>query len=122
MKILIVGPSWVGDSVISQSLFKVIKSNNKDSKIEVIAPEWTKDIFDRMKEVSKTILLPFDHGEIKLKDRVQLGKSLENSNYDQSIVLPNSFKCPELVPSCQLLFSLGCQLMSLLRLWWITMW
>ena len=59
MKILIVGPSWVGDSVISQSLFKVIKSNNKDSKIEVLAPEWTKDIFDRMKEVSKTILLPF---------------------------------------------------------------
>ena len=46
MKILIVGPSWVGDSVISQSLFKVIKSNNKDSKIEVLAPEWTKDIFD----------------------------------------------------------------------------
>ena len=97
MKILIVGPSWVGDSVISQSLFKVIKSNNKDSKIEVLAPEWTKDIFDRMKEVSKTILLPFDHGEIKLKDRVQLGKSLKNSNYDLSFVLPNSFKS-SLVP------------------------
>jgi len=97
MKILIVGPSWVGDSIISQSLFKVIKSNNKDSKIEVIAPKWTKEIFLRMKEVSRTILLPFDHGDFKFKERVQIGKNLKNENYDQSIVLPNSLKS-SLVP------------------------
>jgi len=92
MKILIVGPSWVGDSVISQSLFKVIKSNYTDSKIDVLAPRWTIDIFERMEEVSETILLPFDHGDFKFSHRAKLGKSLKDRSYDQSIVLPNSIK------------------------------
>jgi len=92
MKILIVGPSWVGDSVISQSLFKVIKLNCADSKIDVLAPKWTKDIFERMEEVSETMLLPFDHGDFKFGDRAKLGKSFKEKSYDQSIVLPNSMK------------------------------
>ena len=92
MNILIVGPSWVGDSVISQSLFKVIKSNCADPTIDILAPKWTIDIFERMEEVSETILLPFDHGDFKFGDRAKLGKSLKDKSYDQSIVLPNSIK------------------------------
>ena len=91
MRILIIGPSWVGDSVISQSLFKTIHSNLDDAEIHVLAPEWTIDIFKRMKEVSKTIVLPFKHGELKFKERFSLGKDLENK-YDRCIVLPNSLK------------------------------
>ena len=92
MKILIVGPSWVGDSVISQSLFKEILLKSKEAEIDVLSPEWTRNIFSRMDEVSKTIKLPFSHGEIKLKERVDLGKELKRKNYDQAIVLPNSLK------------------------------
>ena len=92
MKILIVGPSWVGDSVISQSLIKVILSKSKEAKIDVLSPEWTRNIFNRMDEVSETISLPFSHGEMKIKERVDLGKTLKEKNYDQAIVLPNSFK------------------------------
>ena len=92
MKILIVGPSWVGDSVISQSLIKVILSKSKEAKIDVLSPEWTRNIFKRMDEVSETITLPFSHGEMKIKERVDLGKTLKEKNYDQAIVLPNSFK------------------------------
>jgi len=44
MKILIIGPSWVGDSVISQSLIKVILSKSKEAKIDVLSPEWTRNI------------------------------------------------------------------------------
>ena len=51
MKILILGPSWVGDSVISQSLFKIIFSIHKETCIDVLAPEWTIDIYQRMKEI-----------------------------------------------------------------------
>ena len=97
MKILVVGPSWVGDAVISQSLFKIIYSKSEDIEIDVLSPQWTVDIFERMYEISKTILLPFNHGELRFKDRVQLGKSLEIKNYDQAIVLPNSLKS-SLVP------------------------
>ena len=97
MKILIVGPSWVGDSVISQSLFKIIHSKSEDTMIDVLAPKWTIDIFKRMDEVSEAILLPFDHGELRFKDRAEMGKSIEVKNYDQAIVLPNSLKS-SLVP------------------------
>ena len=74
MKILIVGPSWVGDSVISQSLFKIIHSKSENTMIDVLAPKWTIDIFKRMDEVSEAILLPFDHGELRFKDRAELEK------------------------------------------------
>ena len=69
MKILIIGPSWVGDSVISQSLIKVILTKSKEAKIDVLSPEWTRNIFERMDEVSETITLPFLHGEKKIKEK-----------------------------------------------------
>ena len=67
MKILIVGPSWVGDSVISQSLFKIIFSEHKEICIDVLAPEWTIDIYQRMKEINHAHKNPFNHGEIPLR-------------------------------------------------------
>ena len=85
MKILVVGPSWVGDSVISQSLFKIIQSKSEDTEIDVLSPKWTIDIFKRMDEVSEAILMPFDHGDLKLKERAELGKSLKDKKYDQAI-------------------------------------
>ena len=97
MKILIVGPSWVGDSVISQSLLKVIHSKSEDIEIDVLSTKWTINIYERMDEISETILLPFDHGELRFKERTELGKSLKVKNYDQAIILPNSLKS-SLVP------------------------
>lgn len=97
MKILIVGPSWVGDSVISQSLFKLIKTKPENPEIHVLAPQWTVNIYERMKEVSKTSILPFNHGDFKIKERFELGRSLRNESYDQAIILPNSLKS-SLVP------------------------
>jgi len=92
MKILIVGPSWVGDSVISQSLFKKIFSIHKEICIDVLAPEWTIDIYQRMKEINHAYKNPFNHGEIKIGDRMAFGNSIRVEEYDQAIVLPNSFK------------------------------
>ena len=93
MKILIVGPSWVGDSVISQSLFKIIFSLHKEIYLDVLAPEWTIDIYERMEEVNHVYNNPFNHGEIKISDRVALGNLIRvEGDYDQAIVLPNSLK------------------------------
>ncbi len=92
MKILIVGPSWVGDSVISQSLFKIIFRKHKEICIDVLAPEWTIDIYQRMKEVNHAYKNPFNHGEIKIRDRIAFGNSIKVEKYDQALVLPNSLK------------------------------
>ena len=90
MKILIVGPSWVGDSVISQSLFKKIFSIHQEICIDVLAPEWTIDIYQRMKEINHAYKNPFNHGEIKIGDRMAFGNSIRVEEYDQAILLPSS--------------------------------
>ena len=92
MKILIVGPSWVGDAVMSQTLFKLLKENRNSCSIDVLAPSWALPIFKRMKEVTTTIELPFAHGEIKIKERKIFAEKIKKNNYDQAIILPNSLK------------------------------
>ena len=56
--ILVVGPSWVGDMVMAQSLFKVIKANQPDVRIHVLAPAWSEPVLDRMPEVAENIEMP----------------------------------------------------------------
>ena len=92
MKFLIVGPSWVGDAVMAQTLYKLLKESNKDSKIEVLSPNWSINILDRMEEVSKSIASPFNHGELKMKARFDFAKQLREEGYERAIVMTNSLK------------------------------
>lgn len=91
-KILIIGPSWVGDTVMAQTLFKLLKTQNPSVQIDVLAPAWTFPILSRMPEVTNAIEMPINHGELKLAERYRIGKKLRAEKYDQAIVLPNSFK------------------------------
>ncbi|MFT6300422.1 MAG: heptosyltransferase-2 [Saprospiraceae bacterium] len=91
-KILIIGPSWVGDMMMAQSLFMLIKQHNPSVLIDVLAPSWSRSILCRMPEVNRAIDMPIGHGSIKLADRRKLGLELRLENYTQSIVLPNSIK------------------------------
>jgi lipopolysaccharide heptosyltransferase II len=92
MKFLIVGPSWVGDAVMAQTLYKLIKDSNKDAQIEVLSPNWSMPILERMEEVSRSITSPFNHGELKIKDRFDIGKQLREECYQRAIVMTNSLK------------------------------
>jgi len=92
MKFLIVGPSWVGDAVMAQTLYKILKKDDQDYRIEVLSPDWSLPLLERMKEVSRSISSPFKHGELKLKARFDLGKELRQENYDRSIIMTNSLK------------------------------
>ena len=91
-KILALGPAWVGDMVLAQSLFKTLKANQPDCIIDVAAHAWTLPLLERMPEVSNKIALPFKHGELAFWQRIQFGKSLKNVGYTQAIILTNSFK------------------------------
>lgn len=90
--ILIIGPSWVGDMVMAQSLFILLKCRRPSCRITVLAPAWTKPLLDRMPEVDASFDLPFGHGELKLAARRRFGVSLREAAYTQAIVLPNSLK------------------------------
>lgn len=91
-KILIIGPSWVGDTVMAQSLFRLIKQRDPACTLDVLAPAWTFSLLSCMPEINKAIPVPFTHGELKLSERYRLGKKLRAEKYDQAIVLPNSLK------------------------------
>ncbi|MXP56650.1 lipopolysaccharide heptosyltransferase II [Pantoea sp. Mhis] len=92
MKILIIGPSWIGDMVMSQSLYRTIKKNYTHSVIDVIAPIWCCSLLSYMPEVNQALIMPFDHGILAFNKRYQLSKILQLNNYDRSYILPNSFK------------------------------
>jgi len=92
LNILVMGPSWVGDMVLAQSLFKTLKLNHPNCSIDVAAPGWTLPLLERMPEVSGTIDLPFKHGELALGQRIRLGRSLRARRYNQAILLTNSLK------------------------------
>ncbi|WP_163835530.1 lipopolysaccharide heptosyltransferase II [Spartinivicinus ruber] len=98
MKVLVVGPSWVGDMVMAQPLFMTIKQHYPSADIDVLAPDWSRPLLERMPEVRNEIVMPVGHGSLNLKGRKQLGLSLRAENYNQAIVLPNSFKSA-LVPA-----------------------
>jgi heptosyltransferase II len=91
-KILVVGPAWVGDTVLAQPLFKRLHEKHGDLKLDVLAPAWTLPLLKRMPEVSEGLASPFGHGELQLSRRWRLARSLKARGYDQAIVLPNSFK------------------------------
>jgi heptosyltransferase-2 len=91
-KILVVGPAWVGDMVMSQSLYTFLKQSRPGAAIDVLAPKWSEPILARMPEVDTAIIMPFGHGELSLVRRRQLGKALREKGYDQAILLPNSIK------------------------------
>ena len=91
-KILVIGPSWVGDMVLAQSLFKQLKIDQPDCEITVAAPAWTLPLLERMPEVTHAIALPFKHGDLALRERFKLGRELTKQGFTQAILLTNSLK------------------------------
>lgn len=90
--ILVVGPAWVGDMVMAQSLFIALKQRNPDCRIDVLAPAWSQGLLEHMPEVGRTISLPLGHGSFAPLTRIRLGLQLRPQHYRQAIVLPNSWK------------------------------
>ncbi|MCW4152050.1 lipopolysaccharide heptosyltransferase II [Halomonas sp. 18H] len=95
-RILIVGPAWVGDMVMAQSLFKTLKARQPDARIGVVAPAWSRPILERMDEVEEVAALEVGHGEFGWANRRQLAAELRG-RFDRAIILPRSWKAA-LVP------------------------
>ncbi len=89
-RVLIVGPSWVGDMVMAQTLFKSLLSTRPSVTIDVMAPAAALAVTKRMPEVDRSILFEMAHGELRLMYRRRFARSLDD--YGQAIVLPNSTK------------------------------
>lgn len=91
-KILIIGPSWVGDMVMAQALFIALKARFPDLIIDVLALAWSLPLLERMPEVRKGVVMSLGHDRVGIVERYRLGKRLRSEQYDQAILLPNSWK------------------------------
>jgi heptosyltransferase-2 len=92
LRYLIAGPAWVGDMVMAQSLFMTLKQDQPEALIDVLAPEWSIPLLQRMPQVHEAITVPVGHGELGLARRWRLGRGLRSRDYDQAIVIPRSMK------------------------------
>jgi len=97
-RVLVVGPAWVGDMVMAQSLFMVLQMREPGIVVDVLAPAWSRPLIERMPEVRRAIDMPVGHGALGLMPRFRLARRLRGEGYDQAILLPNSFKSA-LVPA-----------------------
>lgn len=91
-RVLVVGPSWVGDMVMAQSLFLRLRELRPDCEIDVLAPGWSLPLIARMPQVRAGIGMPLGHGAFNFGVRRALGRSLRDKGYTQAIVLPGSWK------------------------------
>lgn len=92
MKFLFVAPSWVGDMVMAQSLFKKCRKEYPDAVMDVVAPQWSLPLISRMPEIRNGIPLPVGHGKFGLLTRISIGRALVEERYDRAIILPRTWK------------------------------
>jgi heptosyltransferase-2 len=91
MNLLIVGPSWLGDAVMMGSLVALLKARDPAPAITVMAPPHLLGLLTRMPGVDETLANPFEHGALRLGERLGFGRKLKG-RFDAAIVLPNSLK------------------------------
>ncbi|MDP2795440.1 MAG: lipopolysaccharide heptosyltransferase II [Sulfurisoma sp.] len=92
MKLLVVAPSWIGDTIMMQPLLTRLRSQRPDGDIHVLAPAWGAPLLARMAEVAAVIENPFAHGVFDWAGRRALARRVASDGFSAAYVLPNSWK------------------------------
>lgn len=91
-KYLIIAPSWVGDAVMAQSLYRLLKQQNPSVIIDIAAPQHCCELAGFMPEINRAFPLHFTHGQFGFFARRAKAKTFKTKAYTHAIVLPNSWK------------------------------
>jgi len=89
-RLLIVGPNWVGDMVMAEPAVAALSRARRDRAVDMLAPPHVLEIAARMPMIDTLLPLPFSPHEVRLGERLALGRSLRG-RYDTAVILPNSF-------------------------------
>lgn len=90
-RILVVAQAWIGDVVLSQVLYALLKRRQPDTAIDVAAPGWAGALLGRMPQVSRHVPLDVGHGRLGLWRRFAAAGRLRGQ-YRQAIIIPRSVK------------------------------
>ena len=91
-RFLIIAPSWIGDLLISQSVFKFLKHKYQNCTIDVIAKPYLSDLIKLMPEINNIHDLDIKHNELGITKISKISMQLKNYNYSSAIILTNTFK------------------------------
>jgi heptosyltransferase II len=97
MKCLIIGPAWVGDMIMAQVVPLILSQLHPDIEIHMAAPASTLALAQRMPQIAQTHLIPFKHGQLDFWPRRAWSLEQKQHQFDQAIVLPNTWKSALLV-------------------------
>lgn len=89
--ILVVGPSWVGDLVMAQTLLHALRQTHPGVPIDMTGPGALEPLGARMPELRRWIEAPFPRGSLALGARWRLAATLRDA-YQAAYVLPGSWK------------------------------
>ena len=78
--------------MLMQPMLHRLQQRHSGARIDVLAPPWTEKLLRQMPEIHDVIANPFPHGGFAFFARRRLGAQLREAQYDQAIVLPNSWK------------------------------
>lgn len=78
--------------VMAQTLFRVLALRHPGAEIDVLAPDWSRPLLERMPEVDHALVLPVGHGQLALRARWRIGRALRSRRYDWAIVVKRTFK------------------------------
>tara|TARA_Y100000996_G_scaffold328235_1_gene264279 strand:- start:803 stop:1819 length:1017 start_codon:yes stop_codon:yes gene_type:complete len=91
-RFLIIAPSWIGDLLMSQSVFKFLKHKYHNCTIDVIARPYLSDLLKLMPEINNVHDLDIQHNELGITKRSKISMQLKKHNYSSAIILTNTFK------------------------------
>ena len=83
--------------VMAHSLVQLLAARRPGIDIDILAPQWSLPIIERMADVRQGIVLSTRHAEVGLRKRSRVAEQLRTNDYEQAIVLPRSLKAA-LVP------------------------
>ncbi|KNH04800.1 ADP-heptose- lipooligosaccharide heptosyltransferase II [Candidatus Burkholderia brachyanthoides] len=89
---LVIAPNWIGDALMAQPLFSLLRKLHPRIAIDAIAPSWVAPVLERMPEIRDVYATDLAHGKLQLLRRWQLASDLRDVGYDAAYVLPNSMK------------------------------
>ncbi len=77
---------------MAQPLLALVKRQDPDGRIDVLAPPHVAPVFASMAEVAEVIEAPNQHGQLQWRERWRLARRLRPRGYERCFVLPNSAK------------------------------
>ena len=95
---LVIAPNWIGDALMAQPLFSLLKKLHPRIVIDAVAPAWVAPVLERMPEIHDVYATDLAHGKLQLLRRWQLASDLR----DEAL---RALDLPDLRPVSQVRFS-----------------